>query len=101
MPYTSEVTTLPIEAELKTGPTMFETKRVSGLNVRCRNSAGGSYGPDGDNQAVLMKNNALYSGDIVNLSLRGGHKTVATVTIKQSEPLPLNIDAIGLEVEVE
>ena len=101
LPYTSEVETLPIEVELKSGPTMFETKRLTGINVRCRNSAGGSYGPDGNNQAVLMKNNALFSGDIVNLSLRGGHKTVATVTLKQSEPLPLNIDAIGLEVEVE
>jgi hypothetical protein len=101
LPYTSEVTTLPIEAEIKSGPTMFATKRVSGLNVRCRNSAGGSYGPDGNNQTVLLNNTALFSGDIVNLSLRGGYNTYRTVTLKQSEPLPLCIDAIGLDVEVE
>ncbi len=98
--YTSVLETLPIEADLKQGPTMFKTKRVVGIGVRCRNTAGGTYGHDANNQTALLPNNALYSGDVTNLSYRGGYNTHKTVMVRQSEPLPMAIDAIGFEVEV-
>jgi hypothetical protein len=101
LPYASELETLPIEAEIKSGPTMFKTKRVTEMAVRCRNSAGGTYGPDSVTQTSLLNNNSLFSGDKTNLSVRGGHGTQKTVMIRQTEPFPLNIDAIGLEVEIE
>lgn len=99
--FNSVLETLPIEAELKSGPTMFKTKRVVSISLRCRNTAGATFGPDDGNQATLLENNALFSGDIPNLSFRGGYNTQRTVMLKQSEPLPMAIDAIGMEVEVE
>ncbi len=100
--YQSDLETLPVEVEIKSGPSMFKTKRITEIAVRCRNTAGGTYGPDGNNQTKLFNNNAgLFSGDRTNLSLRGGHNSHKTVLIRQTEPLPMSIDAIGMEVEVE
>lgn len=99
--YNSIIETLPIEAEIKSGPTMFKTKRITSVGVRVRGSAGGTYGPDNNTQTALLSNNSLFSGDKTNLSLRGGYNTNRTVMIKQTVPYPMAIDAIGLDVEVE
>ena len=99
--YNSVLETLPVEAELKSGPTMFKTKRITSMGVRVRGSAGGTYGPDNNTQTPMLNNNSLFSGDRTNMSIRGGHNTTRTVVIKQTIPYPLNIDAIGLDVEVE
>lgn len=100
--YQSDIETLPVEVEIKSGPTMFKTKRIVEIAVRCRNTAGGTYGPDSNYQTTLFNNNAaLFNGDKTNLSLRGGHNSHKSVLIRQSDPLPMSIDAIGMEVEVE
>lgn len=102
--YVSDLETLPVAPELKSGDSMFKTKRITEIQIRCRNSAGGSYGPDSNYLAPLFNNNAFTDGHVVNLSRREGNNSSATeksVFIRQSDPLPLNIDAIGLEVEVE
>jgi hypothetical protein len=100
--YQSDLETLPVEVEVKSGPTMFKTKRIVEVGIRCRNTAGGTYGPDSNHQTTLFNNNAaLFNGDKTNLSLRGGHNSHKTVLIRQSDPLPMAIDAIGMEVEVE
>lgn len=101
--YNSVYESLPIEIELKSGPSMFKTKRITGMGVRVRNSAGGSYGPNNNYQTQLLNNNSgnLFTGDYTNLSIRGGHDTHRTIVVKQTEPFPMAIDAIGLDVEVE
>jgi hypothetical protein len=100
--YQSDLETLPVEVEVKSGPTMFKTKRIVEIAVRCRNTAGGTYGPDSNYQTTLFNNNAaLFNGDKTNLSLRGGHNSYKSVLIRQSDPLPMALDAIGMEVEVE
>jgi hypothetical protein len=102
--YVSDLETMPVAPELKSGDSMFKTKRITEIQVRCRNSAGGSYGPDSNYLAPLFNNNAFTDGHVVNLSRREGNnsaKTEKSVFIRQSDPLPLNIDAIGMEVEVE
>ncbi len=98
--YTSIMETLPIESEQNGVSTMFSTKRITEIHVRARNSAGGTYGPTTTMQTPLFNNSALFSGDKTNLSLRGGHNTHKTVVIKQHLPLPLSIDALGLETDV-
>jgi hypothetical protein len=99
--YNSVWESLPLEAEIKSGPTMFKTKRITEISVRVRNSAGGTYGPNNNYQTSLLNSNALFSGDKAHLSIRGGHNTHRTVMIKQTDPYPLAIDAVGFEVEVE
>lgn len=101
LPYTSTVETLPLDVDLKSGSAMFHVKRVTSMGLRYRSSAGGSYGPDANNQTTLLRNNALQSGDFTNLSVRGGHNSARTVVLQQRDPLPFSIDAIGLDVEVE
>jgi hypothetical protein len=98
--YNSTVETLPVEIETQAGASMFEEKRITEIAIRCRNSAGGTYGPDSNYQTALYENNALTNGVKKNLSLRGGYDPVRFVVIQQTDPLPLNIDAIGMEVEV-
>lgn len=102
--YTSDLETMPVSPELQSGDTMFKTKRITDIQLRCRNSAGGSYGPDANYQAPLFANNAFTDGHVVNLGRREGNNSAATektVFIRQTDPLPMNIDAIGMEVEVE
>jgi hypothetical protein len=102
--YTSDLETMPVSPELKSGDSMFKTKRITEIQVRCRNSAGGSYGPDSNYLSPLFANNTLTDGHVVNLSRREGNNsssTEKTVFIRQSDPLPLNIDAVGMEIEVE
>lgn len=102
--YVSDLETLPVAPELKSGDSMFKTKRITEIQVRCRNSAGGSYGPDANYLAPLFNNSAFTDGHVVNLSRREGNNSAGTeksVFIRQSDPLPMNLDAIGMEVEVE
>jgi hypothetical protein len=102
--YVSDLETMPLSPELKSGDSMFKVKRITEIQVRCRNSAGGSYGPDSNYLAPLFNNNAFTDGHVVNLSRREGNNSGSTekcVFIRQSDPLPMNIDAIGMEVEVE
>jgi hypothetical protein len=102
--YVSDLETMPVSPELKSGDTMFKTKRITEIQIRCRNSAGGSYGPDANYLAPLFNNNAFTDGHVVNLSRREGNNSSGTeksVYIRQSDPLPMSIDAIGMEVEVE
>lgn len=102
--YVSDLETMPVSPELKSGESMFKTKRITEIQIRCRNSAGGSYGPDANYLSPLFNNNAFTDGHVVNLSRREGNnssETEKTVFIRQSDPLPLNIDAIGLDIEVE
>lgn len=102
--YVSDIETMPVSPELKSGDTMFKTKRITEIQVRCRNSAGGSYGPDSNYLAPLFASNNFTDGHVVNLSRREGNNSSATeksVFIRQSDPLPMNIDAVGMEVEVE
>jgi hypothetical protein len=102
--YTSDLETMPVAPELKSGDVTFAAKRITEIQVRCRNSAGGSYGPDSDTLTALLGSNNFSNGHIVNKSRREGSnssKTEKTVFIRQTDPLPLNIDAIGMEIEVE
>ena len=102
--YTSDLETMPVSPELKSGDTMFKTKRITEIQVRCRNSAGGSYGPDANYLAPLFGSNNFTDGHVVNLSRREGNNSSSTeksVFIRQTDPFPMNIDAIGMEVEVE
>jgi hypothetical protein len=102
--YVSDLETLPVSPELKSGDTMFKTKRIVEIQVRCRNSAGGSYGPDAYTLTPLFGNTSFADGHRVGLSRREGFNSAATektVYIRQTDPLPLNIDAIGMDVEVE
>jgi hypothetical protein len=102
--YTSDLETLPVSPELKSGDMTFRTKRITEIAIRCRNSAGGSYGPDSNFLTPLFANNTFTDGHVVNLSRREGNnssETEKTIFIRQTDPLPMNIDCIGLEVEVE
>ena len=102
--YTSDLETMPVSPELKSGDTLFATKRITEIQIRCRNSAGGSYGPDSSYLAPLFGSNNFTDGHVVNLSRREGNNSSSTeksVFIRQTDPLPMNIDAIGMEVEVE
>lgn len=102
--YTSDVETMPVAPELKNGDTMFRTKRITEIQIRCRNSAGGRFGPDASHLTTLFNNNSFTDGHVVNLSRREGNngaETEKSVYIRQTDPFPMNLDAIGMEVEVD
>ncbi len=102
--YVSDLETMPVSPELPSGDKMFKTKRITNVQLRCRTSAGGSYGPDSTYLTPMFNNNAFTDGPVVNLSRREGANSASTektVFIRQSDPFPMNIDAIGTDIEVE
>lgn len=101
LPYNSDLLPLTPEPDLNNGSSTFRVKRVPNVHFLLRDSAGGSYGPDDDYLAELLPDTALFSGKKSELPLRGGFGDTREVFVRASDPMPLCIDAIGYELEVE
>ena len=98
--YNSDLEPLTPEPDMQSGESMFKVKRITDVQFLLRESAGGTFGPDSSLQSPLLTG-TLYSGKLCNLSLRGGWGESRDLFIRQNDPLPMNIDAVGYELEVE
>lgn len=99
--FLTNVTTLPINAELRSGPTLHKRKRVVKADINVHESLGvyanSIYAPDRQFTVVLDAAPIPYTGFKEMYLL--GYDRITQIEISQINPLPMLIRAIGFEIE--
>lgn len=101
LPYTAQVTTLPVEITGQDGSWMARKKAVSELAVLFKNTRGGEYGVLRDFDEIKWRSTErwgaaiqLFSG-IKKITLpNSGWDEVVQITITQNAPLPITVLAL-------
>lgn len=102
--YQSYFKLMPLEAGSETGTAVGKRKRVNELSLRVWNTSGCRVGGSLDNlQQITYRNPAtqlgtpekLFTGILPNIKFNQGWVWDATVTVEQSQPLPMNVLAIA------
>lgn len=104
--YTSALAPLPLEGDLQSGSTLGKQRTYGQCGLRLSASVGGKYGPQRhqlyDIPCVPQKwGDAVepFSGDI-EFSPNGGMGTDSTLWLVQDRPMPFNIVAITLDMDM-
>ena len=103
-PYTSRLTTLPMDFPMETGTTQGKTKRISQIVLRLLDTAYLEHGPDnrplnpsGPTPDAPLTVAPFFSGDI-RVPYDLGHDRRAQIQVRTDKPLPLTLLAIYPEV---
>ena len=103
LPYTSYITTMPMEAGSQNGTAVGKRKRISEMAIRVWNSIGVKVGRDLNNlYETIYQQTEPYTGVIPNIKYNQGWVWDANITVEQSRPYPMNILSIApLVTEVD
>lgn len=104
--YASRLKTLPIEPNAADGSMVSRKKRIARLMMMFRKSRGGEYGlNEGKLDEIKWRSNEnwdapikLFTGKQYVTMPQSGYEDTLQVTIRQDDPLPMNILAIVPEV---
>jgi hypothetical protein len=100
--FATKVVTLPLNAALKTGPTLHKRKRVVKVDINVEQSLGvfanNIYASDRQFTVVLDEAPTPFTGFKEMYLL--GYGRIVQIEISQKNPLPMLIRAIGYEVEM-
>ena len=100
--YNSTLRTLRVDAGSRIGTSQGKIKRIHELTVRLRRSVGLKVGRNADNLDVVPFRSsatamdspiALFTGD-KEIELGGNYDTDGQLTIRQDQPLPMNVLAV-------
>lgn len=96
LPYTSYITTMPMEAGSQNGTAVGKRKRISEMAIRVWNSMGVRVGRDLDNlYDTIYQQKEPFTGVIPNIKYNQGWVWDANITVEQSHPYPMNILSIA------
>ena len=96
LPYTSYITTMPMEAGSQNGTAVGKRKRISEMAIRVWNSLGVKVGRDLDNlYDTIYQQQKPFTGVIPNIKYNQGWVWDANITVEQSHPYPMNILSIA------
>ena len=96
LPYTSYITTMPLEAGSQNGTAVGKRKRISEMAIRVWNTLGVRVGRDLDNlYDTIYQQQEPYTGVIPNIKYNQGWVWDANITIEQSRPYAMNILSIA------
>jgi len=96
LPYTSYITTMPIEAGSQNGTAVGKRKRISEMAIRVWNTIGVKVGRDLNNlYDTIYKQKEPFTGVIPNIKYNQGWVWDANITVEQSHPYPMNILSIA------
>lgn len=108
LPYDCDLEPVNVEAALPDGTLQGRQVNITKTMLKVWNSAGGKIGPDFDNlqdikelQRSTLLNKygvTIYTGD-VPVVRGGGYQASGSVCIRQSDPLPMTVTAIVMEVQ--
>jgi len=116
LPYTSEMETLNIDVDTKTGTLQGKHVKISNVTYRLLNSRGGYVGPNKDVTYDAFSSTSLdkateiadiigggpylYNVD-VRVPLGAGYEKGGRMYYKQTDPLPITITAVIPEVTID
>lgn len=96
LPYTSYITTMPMEAGSQNGTAVGKRKRISEMAIRVWNTIGVKVGRDLNNlYDTIYKQKEPFTGVIPNIKYNQGWVWDANITVEQSHPYPMNILSIA------
>lgn len=96
LPYTSYITTMPMEAGSQNGTAVGKRKRISEMAIRVWNSIGVRVGRDLENlYDTIYQQQKPFTGVIPNIKYNQGWVWDANITVEQSHPYPMNILSIA------
>ena len=103
LPYTSYITTMPMEAGSQNGTAVGKRKRISEMAIRVWNSLGVKVGRDLDHlYDTIYEQEEPFTGVIPNIKYNQGWVWDSNITVEQSHPYPMNILSIApLVTEVD
>lgn len=99
--FTSEMSPFRLDVDSLAGIYPAKIRRVESLHVRLLNTAGGYYKTPDDATAKELEvaEDELFSGD-KQTGFKSGHEYDPEIIIRQSDPLPMTIQALIVGVEV-
>lgn len=96
LPYTTYITTMPMESGSQNGTAVGKRKRISEMAIRVWNSIGVRVGRDLDNlYDTIYEQQKPFTGVIPNIKYNQGWVWDANITVEQSHPYPMNILSIA------
>lgn len=104
--YTSVLAPLPLEGDMENGSTLGKMRSYGQCGVRLSATVGGKYGPSRQQLYDIpcvpqVWGDAVppFSGD-VDFAPNGGMSTNATIWLVQDRPMPFNVVAITLDMDL-
>ena len=104
LPYQSYFKTMPIEVGSQYGTALGKKKRIHEVAMRVWRTSGSRVGYDLNHLQTVMFRNPLipmgeaqpvFTGIVPNIKYNQGWTYEASITVEQSEPLPMNVLAIA------
>jgi hypothetical protein len=109
LPYSSELQPMKQEVELQDGTAQGRRFKLHGVTVRVDHSLGGEVSANADDatlpwarmpSAIVMgESTELYTGER-DVILDSRHEAAVNLTVRQRDPLPLNLTALVLRFDV-
>jgi hypothetical protein len=109
LPYTSEVQPMKQEVQLQDGTAQGRRFKLHGVTLRMDHSLGGEVSANAadaslpwakmPNRIVMGEPTPLFSGER-DLILDSRHEAAVNLTVRQRDPLPLNVTALVLRFDV-
>lgn len=108
LPYTSEIVPLPAEMQVGNGSSLLQQRTINSFDCYLYNMSGGEYGLEGEPTYEMPTREGGYRADVAlepftgirQLRLTGNASGRQSFSMLQRDPLPFNIFALSVNVEV-
>ena len=98
LPFTATLT--PVSVEVPGSPTMGTTRNITETFLRLYKTQGGKIGVNEDYVDIPYEDSDLYTGD-ARVAIDSDYREKMEITIKQTEPLPLTVLAMVVEISYQ
>lgn len=108
LPYTSEITPLPAEMQVGNGSSLLQQRTINSFDCYLYNMSGGEYGLEGGSMYEMPTRDGGQRADVAldaftgirSFTLSGNASGRQSFSLLQSDPLPFNLFALSVNVEV-
>jgi hypothetical protein len=103
LPYSSEVSPMPIEIEMQNGSSMLRNKSVGTIRARVYNSVGGEIRCGSDRWQQILSRDVLADdldaavtpkSEVIKLNMLSGSEESIGIFVRHNLPLPFNLSCL-------